>query len=306
MSANINVAALMPENDRNFMRSIGIATLFGLLASWSLAQIEFIIAPIFIDPIETVHAAQVRMQMAPPVEKKIPQQKKPVLSKNHDSGKTAKARGRGVPRAIAQTSVIAMVIARTHRLNQDAYTVMNKQVHRDLDKVLQSTARLVTHGQTTIGGRPGKVSGIFDDGYAAGDAGGLDDVLASITKGGGSGRIDTKSYVSRIIPKASEISLGQGSTSRSLNEVLQVVRSRTPGLRHIYNKYLKLHVGFNGKVTLLFTILPGGDIADCHIASSTTGLDDFDEDIRAAVLTWHFKTIPAGNTTITIPFQFSE
>ena len=305
MSANFNTAALLPETDRNFMRSIGIATLLGLLASWSLAQIEYIIAPIFLDSVAPAHAAQVRMQIVPPKEKKIPLVK-PAPGRQKPVGKTSKPRGRTVPHAIMQTSVIALVEARTKNSNQSAYALMNTQLHRDLAKVLQNTARLVTQGKTTIGGRPGKVNGTFNEGYAAGGAGGLDDVLASITQGGNTGGISTRSYVSKMLPKSNEISLGQGSVSRSLNEVLQVVRSRTPGLRHIYNKYLKLKAGFNGKVTLLFTILPGGDIAECRIVSSTTGYDDFDVEISDAVQKWKFKIIPSGNTSITIPFQFSE
>ncbi|MCK9182551.1 MAG: TonB family protein [Fibrobacteraceae bacterium] len=87
---------------------------------------------------------------------------------------------------------------------------------------------------------------------------------------------------------------------------MKVVRQRTPGLRHIYNKYLKLQPGFAGKVTLRFTIAPGGDIISISIASSTTGYGDFDSEVKNTVSRWTFSKVKSGNTTVTIPFTFSE
>lgn len=131
-------------------------------------------------------------------------------------------------------------------------------------------------------------------------------MFAQLRQSGGSGRISTRSDISRIIPKASEISMGSETSTRSIAEILQVVRARTPGLRHIYNKYLRQTPGINGKVTLRFTILAGGDIVQCSIQSSTTGTEAFDEEIRSTVELWKFKVIRSGNTTVAIPFQFSE
>jgi TonB family protein len=84
------------------------------------------------------------------------------------------------------------------------------------------------------------------------------------------------------------------------------VRQRTPGLRHIYNKFLKKKPGFQGKVTLKFTIAPGGEIISISIASSTTGYGEFDGEIKGAVSRWKFSKVKSGNTTVTIPFTFSE
>ena len=87
---------------------------------------------------------------------------------------------------------------------------------------------------------------------------------------------------------------------------MKVVRQRTPGLRHIYNKYLKKQPGFAGKVTLRFTIAPGGDIISISIASSTTGYGEFDNAVKNTVKRWTFSKVKSGNTTVTIPFTFSE
>ena len=87
---------------------------------------------------------------------------------------------------------------------------------------------------------------------------------------------------------------------------MKVVRQRTPGLRHIYNKFLKKKPGFQGKVTLKFTIAPGGEVISISIASSTTGYGEFDAQIKGAVSNWTFSKVKSGNTTVTIPFTFSE
>ncbi len=87
---------------------------------------------------------------------------------------------------------------------------------------------------------------------------------------------------------------------------MKVVRQRTPGLRHIYNKFLKKKPGFQGKVTLKFTIAPGGEVISISIVSSTTGYGEFDAQVKSAVSRWTFSKVKSGNTTVTIPFTFTE
>jgi TonB family protein len=100
--------------------------------------------------------------------------------------------------------------------------------------------------------------------------------------------------------------MGSGDGSRSKQEVMAVVNARMPGLRNVYNKYLKLKPGFGGKVTLKFTIDPSGDIIDISTISSTTGYSDFDNAVKFMVATWKWKRIGSGKTTATIPFSFSD
>jgi len=87
---------------------------------------------------------------------------------------------------------------------------------------------------------------------------------------------------------------------------MKVVRQRTPGLRHIYNKFLKKKPGFLGKVTLEFTIAPDGGITSIKKVSSTTGYGEFDDEIKSAVSRWKFGKIKSGKNTVTIPFTFVE
>ena len=175
---------------------------------------------------------------------------------------------------------------------------------KDIDKVLKDVVGLQTTDKTVLVGRRGKADGGFNEGqgYAEGGSG---DGLGSLLGGGGGG-IATKARGTIKTPSARDIDMGAGGGSRSAADIMKVVRQRTPGLRHIYNKYLKKQPGFAGKVTLRFTIAPGGDIISISIASSTTGFGEFDNAVKNAVKRWTFSKVKSGNTTVTIPFTFSE
>ena len=56
---------------------------------------------------------------------------------------------------------------------------------------------------------------------------------------------------------------------------------------------MKKKPGFQGKVTLKFTIAPGGEVISISIASSTTGYGEFDGEIKNAVS----RTIFEGSQT---------
>ena len=142
----------------------------------------------------------------------------------------------------------------------------------------------------------------FNNGYAEGNSEGIGDGLAGLLGGGGGG-IATKAKGSIKTPSMRDIDI---EGSRSAADIMKVVRQRTPGLRHIYNKSLKKKPGFQGKVTLKFTIAPGGEIISISIVSSTTGFSEFDREIKDAVGRWTFNKIQSGNTTVSIPFTFSE
>ena len=123
---------------------------------------------------------------------------------------------------------------------------------------------------------------------------------------GGDDCIATKAKGSIKTPSERNVDMGAGGGPRSAADIMKTVRQRTPGLRPIYNKYVKEKPGFLGKVTLRFTIAPGGEIISIYVVSSTTGNDEFDNEIKSAVSRWKFGKVKSGNTTATIPFSFSE
>ena len=137
----------------------------------------------------------------------------------------------------------------------------------------------------------------YHDGY-----GGIGDGLAGLLGGG----IATKAKGSMKTPSERNVDMGAGGGPRSAADIMKTVRQRTPELRPIYNKYVKEKPGFLGKVTLRFTIAPGGEIISIYVVSSTTGNDEFDNEIKSAVSRWKFGKVKSGNTTATIPFSFSE
>lgn len=147
--------------------------------------------------------------------------------------------------------------------------------------------------------------GNFNYGYAEGGAGGIGDGLVGLFGGGGGG-IATKAKGNIKTPSARDVGMGFGGGSRSAADIMKVVRQRTPGLRHIYNKFLKKKPGFQGKISLKFTIAPDGSVISISIASSTTGYDEFDAQVKSAVSRWTFEKVKSGNTTVTVPFTFSE
>jgi TonB family protein len=235
-------------------------------------------------------------------EKKKEEPKKP----RKKAGGGGKPRGKGQPNAPQTRGVLKLLTAQTKNASAAAYDLMkNQKFTKDIDKVLKDVAGLQTTGKTVLGGRRGKADGGFNEGYAEGGSGGIGDGLAGLLGGGGGG-IATKAKGSIKTPSERDIDMGAGGGSRSAADIMKVVRQRTPGLRHIYNKFLKKKPGFQGKVTLKFTIAPGGEVISISIASSTTGYGEFDGEIKNAVSRWKFSKVKSGNTTVTIPFTFSE
>lgn len=108
-------------------------------------------------------------------------------------------------------------------------------------------------------------------------------------------------------PSVRDIDLkNEKNVSRSASDVLKFFRQRTPGLRHVYRKHLKKMPGFQGQITLKFTIISCGEISDISIVSSTTQNREFDTEIQRYVSRWKFHKIKSGKTTVTIPLTFTE
>ena len=95
--------------------------------------------------------------------------------------------------------------------------------------------------------------------------------------------------------------------------ILKIIRLRTPGLRHIYNKHLKRNPSFSGTVAFRVNINADGTVQNVQIDSTTTGNTDFDEEVQKAVGRWNFQHMNSGvvaklNTDVvaTFPIRFYE
>jgi len=296
------------ESDTKVMAFVGVCLLIGLLISFLAGTYEVVVDEVLFTDAETASlSATMKIEMKKEEKKdtKKPDKKSDKIRKKAGGG-GGQPRGKGNPNAPQSRGVLKLLTARSSKANYSAYTLMKDQKFaKDIDKVLKNVAGLQKSGTTVLGGRRGKADGGFNEGYAEGGSGGIGDMLGGLL-GGSSGGISTKAKGSVRAPTERDIDMGSGGGSRSQAEIMQVVRSRMPGLRHIYNKFLKTRPGFSGKVTLQFTIAPGGDIISIKMVSSTTGYDEFDSEVQEAVQTWRFKVIKSGNVTCTLPFSFSE
>jgi TonB family protein len=298
------VASLLPESDRRIASFVGIATILAFALSFWASMYEAAVDEIMFEEVASEDLAAT-MKIEEKKEEKKKEEKKAEKPRKKAGG-GGQPRGKGQPNAPQSRGVLKMLTAKTNKSNYSAYTLMKDQKFaKDIDKVLKNVAGLQTSGKTELGGRRGRADGAFNDGYAEGGSGGIGDMLGGLM-GGGGGAISTKAKGSIKTPSERDIDMGSGGGSRSASEIMAVVRSRTPGLRHIYNKHLKLRPGFSGKVTLKFTIAPGGDVISIGIASSSTGYDEFDSEIKDAVSRWRWKAIKSGNVTVSIPFTFTE
>ena len=298
------IASLMPESDKKMGAIAGVSLVVALAICIWASMYEQVVAEVVFDNADSVDLTT-SMQIEQKEEKK--EEKKPEPKKpRKKAGGGGKPRGKGQPNAPQTRGVLKLLTAQTKNASAAAYDLMkNQKFTKDIDKVLKDVAGLQTTGKTVLGGRRGKADGGFNEGYAEGGSGGIGDGLAGLLGGGGGG-IATKAKGSIKTPSMRDIDMGAGGGSRSAADIMKVVRQRTPGLRHIYNKCLKKKPGFQGKVTLRFTIAPGGEIISISTVSSTTGYGEFDNEVKNAVSRWTFSKVKSGNTTVTIPFTFSE
>ena len=168
-----------------------------------------------------------------------------------------------------------------------------KNCIKNIDRVLDGVAGLDTKGKDELSKRkkekdPSESSG-----------GGIGDGLAGLFSGG-NGKNATKAIGNIESPSADDVGV-TGSIDHE--RVMKVVQQRLPGLRHIYNKYLKKKPGFQGKVVLKLDVNANGQVTYISVTSSTANYPEFENEIAEAVSRWKFEN-STGNTIITIPCTF--
>ena len=304
------VVALMPDSDEKLRNITGVSLLVALALSFWATTYEVVINDMMFEKTSSLEI-ETKIEIADKKEEKKQEKKqnkkpKDIAKKNNRPG-GGKPKNQGKPNTPKTRGVLKELASMTKNASASAYNLMNDQKFaRDIDKILKNTNGLQTTGKTHIGVRAGKVDGAFNEEVASGGGGGIGGAFGNLFGGSGGG-INTKSMKGNMkTPSVRDIDLGAGNSSRSASDIMKVVRTRTPGLRHIYNKYLKKKPGLEGKVTLKFTIAPGGEVISIAVVSSTTGIGEFDGEIKNAVGRWTFSKVKSGNTTVTIPFTFTE
>ena len=119
-------------------------------------------------------------------------------------------------------------------------------------------------------------------------------------------------------PTDDELKLASGVEDVK-TQILKVIRQRTPGLRHIYNKHLRKNRAkaclknnqdnskpdFNGTIVFLLNIDADGIVQKIEIQSSNTGNKDFDDEVKRALSHWKFLKMNSSEV-VTFPLVFFE
>jgi len=303
------IAKFEVESDARLAKFVGVFALFGAgLVSYALTT--EVIIPVSLQYTQKGADTAVVTMKLDQVEKieKEKQKKNAPPKPRKRAGGGGKPKGRGNPNAPITQAALRVISSKTSNSSLSSYDLLNQKFSKDLDKVINNVSGLTKSGNTRLGGRKGKVDGAWNEGYAVGGSGGVDDLLGGLW-GGDAGPLGVKAKggLGLKAPSASDIDMGQESGQRSTASILRVIRQHTPGLRHTYNKHLKTHPGFKGKVTLRFSIAPSGSIVQLTIVGSTTGVSEFDQEILGKVKSWRFEPIKGkANDVVTVPFTFSE
>ena len=150
----------------------------------------------------------------------------------------------------------------------------------------------------TISGTRSRLEPFLDEDKGLGDS-----ILAGLLYGSGGGVMaETKGEVQLL--QESDIVIENGQ-DLDVHYVLKTVRQRTHGLSHVYRKYLRKKLHFEGTVVLKLKVDEQGAVEKVEVDSSTTGYDEFDEDIRRAVSRWKFEKKKVRGT-FKIPLTFYE
>ncbi len=190
-----------------------------------------------------------------------------------------------------------------------SYDMLRQKFTLGSHHVAKTVSGLARQGGTRVAGRKGNVPGGWNEGYAVGGSGGVDDLLGGLWGGDlGPDGVKAKGAMSLGMrpPTVSDLVRDSANILRESESIVRIIRQHMPGLRHTFNKYLKNHPGMKGLITFKFTIIADGTVSDALIVSSTTGTPEFDEEVRAKIQTWKFEPIKStGKDVITIPFNFS-
>jgi len=220
--------------------------------------------------------------------------------------KSAVRTGKGTSKVETGIMKIDELMSTSRNTDNIIEKLLKKQIH-DVKKILQKVSQL-SNSKIRIGtGRRGKVDAGWNELYSDGDGSGKWDIF-SHGPGLPPGISKIHIEVFQAIPQiSSSIDLQRFNSRRSFNSIMRVVKARMPGLRHIYNLYLRKSPGFSGTLKLLFEIAPSGRVIKVKLLNSTTGISRFDSEISKKVKSWKFEAINArGNDKVIIPLTFSE
>jgi TonB family protein len=101
---------------------------------------------------------------------------------------------------------------------------------------------------------------------------------------------------------------GSSYSSRTAQEVREVLASKESAVTFIYNKHLRSDPMLSGTVVIQMVIQPSGRVSDVSIVDSNTMNPAFDLELASTVATWRFGAVDEdeGPLPVTYPFSFSR
>ena len=124
----------------------------------------------------------------------------------------------------------------------------------------------------------------------------------------GNSNVFPSKWTLKVLYKNIEFADKQTVNQDMVSRVKRVFQQRSPGLKHIYRKFIKKNPNntFDGVITLKLTIAADGRVKKSSIKGSTTGVKEFDEEIRKAVSRWTFSKVDSGTIVVYVPIRFYE
>lgn len=109
--------------------------------------------------------------------------------------------------------------------------------------------------------------------------------------------------VGRLTPQASSGS--STYSSRSAEEVMEVLADKQDQIRYIYSKHLRTDPLLSGSVEVEMVIQPSGRVTDVAILSSSTYNQAFEMELVRAIGTWRFGSVDENEGPLILQFPFN-
>jgi TonB family protein len=94
-------------------------------------------------------------------------------------------------------------------------------------------------------------------------------------------------------------------SSRSAEEVMEVLAGKQDQIRYIYSKHLRTDPLLSGSVEVEMVIQPSGRVTDVAILSSTTYNQAFEMELVRAIGTWRFGSVDENEGPLVLQFPFN-
>lgn len=294
------------ENDRRLFGCMSTGSMLGLAFVTYVLTLHVVIHSDFYPPVCPVDG------FLPPKTSRITEEgyrhlhPRPIKRQPVKTANAAHSPRSAHPVKVPGSLAVKIINSKSARANLTAYDLIDKTLQQlDMDKLSQ-VAILTRSGQTRFSGRPGKKNFEFNYTYDV-DGNGDKESDKFTVPHSTINRLSPKNHPGESLKPMPMGEVSMHETTRSTADILSVIRSHSPGLRHVYNTYLRTHSGMKGKVTLRFAIAPSGQVVDATIVSSSTDASDFDSFVVEKLLSWRFESVKAaGNDIVTVPFNFSE